>query len=106
MQSMQLLRTKLQRPRVPRHFVPRPRLVERLDQGSQGPLTLVCAGAGYGKTTLVSAWIEGLTVGGGGVTPPLPSAWISLDERDSDLGLFLHYFIAGLRTMFADACAV
>ena len=104
MQSMQLLRTKLQRPRVPRHFVPRPRLVERLDQGSQGPLTLVCAGAGYGKTTLVSAWIEGPTMGRGGVTPPLPSAWISLDERDSDLNIFLRYFIAGLRTMFADAC--
>ena len=105
MRTMQLLQTKLQRPRVPRHYVPRPRLFERLDQGSQAPLTLVCAAAGYGKTTLVSAWIEGLTMGRGGVTPPLPAAWISLDERDSDLGLFLRYFIAGLRTMFPDACA-
>ena len=39
------------------------------------------------------------------MTPPLPAAWISLDERDSDLGLFLRYFTAGLRTMFPDACA-
>ena len=60
MRTTQLLQTKLQRPRVPRHFVPRPRLFERLDQGARGPLTLVCAGAGYGKTTLVSAWIESL----------------------------------------------
>ena len=81
MRTMQLLQTKLQRSRIPRHFVPRPRLFEGLDQGTQGPLTLVCAGAGYGKTTLVSAWIEGLTVGRDGVTPPLPSAWISLDEH-------------------------
>ena len=81
MRPMLLLQTKLQRPRVPRQFVPRPRLSERLDQGSQGPLTLVCARAGYGKTTLVSAWIEGLTVGRDGVTPSLPSAWISLDEH-------------------------
>ena len=44
-------------------------------------------------------------MGRGGVTPPLPSAWISLDERDSDLGLFLRYFTAALRTMFPDACA-
>ena len=60
MQTTQLLQTKLQRPRVPRHYVPRPRLFERLDQGSQTPLTLVCANAGYGKTTLVSSWIESL----------------------------------------------
>jgi LuxR family transcriptional regulator, maltose regulon positive regulatory protein len=106
MRTTQLLQTKLQRPRVPRYFVPRPRLFERLDQGAQGPLTLVCAAAGYGKTTLVSSWIEGPTMGRGGVTPPLPSAWISLDERDSDLGLFLRYFIAGLRMIFPDACAV
>ena len=51
MQAMALLQTKLQRPRVPRYFVPRPRLSERLDQGVQGPLTLGCANAGYGKTT-------------------------------------------------------
>ena len=103
MRTMQLLQTKLQRPRVPRQFVPRPRLSERLDQGSEGPLTLVCAAAGYGKTTLVSAWIESL----GARNPPAtrePVAWISLDERDSDLGIFLRYFVAGLRTMFVDAC--
>ena len=105
MRTTQLLQTKLQRPRVPRHFVPRPRLFERLDQGSQAPLTLVCAAAGYGKTTLVSSWIEGLPTGRGEVTPPLPAAWITLDERDSDLGLFLRYFTAALRTMFPDACA-
>ena len=103
MRTMQLLQTKLQRPRVPRHYVPRPRLFERLDQGSQAPLTLVCADAGYGKTTLVSAWIESLAARSG-VDDARPSAWISLDERDSDLGLFLHYFIAGLRTTFVDAC--
>lgn len=43
--TVELLQTKLQRPRVTRHLVPRPRLSERLDQGAQGPLTLVCAAA-------------------------------------------------------------
>ena len=104
MRTMQLLQTKLQRPRVPRHHVPRPRLFERLDQGSQAPLILVCANAGYGKTTLVSSWIESLAAGNASTTPE-PAAWISLDERDSDLGLFLRYFTAALRTMFPDACA-
>ena len=80
MRTMQLLQTKLQRPRVPRHFVPRPRLFERLDQGSQEPLTLVCAGAGYGKTRLVSAWIESLAARNqSGARQPV--AWTSLDEH-------------------------
>jgi LuxR family maltose regulon positive regulatory protein len=104
MRTMRLRQTKLQRPRVPRPSVPRPRLFERLDQGSQAPLTLVCAAAGYGKTTAASSWLERLAAGNASTTQQ-PVAWISLDEGDSDLGLFLRYFIASLRTMFADARA-
>ena len=80
MRTIELLQTKLQRPRIPRHFVPRPRLIERLDQGSQGPLTLVCAGAGYGKTTLVSSWVESLASRSQSATRQ-PVAGISLDEH-------------------------
>ena len=81
----------------------RPRLVERLDYGTQGPLTLVAAAAGYGKTTLVSSWIESFAAKNEAARRPV--AWITLDERDSDLGLFLRYFIAGVHTMFPGACA-
>ena len=102
-QTIALLQTKLQRPRVARHFVPRPRLIERLEQGSQGPLTLVAAAAGYGKTTLVSSWIESFVAANDAARRP--AAWITLDERDSDLGLFLRYFVAGVRTIFPGACA-
>ena len=101
--------------RGPRHLVPRARLLERLDQGAQGPLTVVCAGAGYGKTTLVSSWIEalaepaecappGVLTGANPATSRVPTAWISLDERDSELGLFLRYLVVALQTMFPDAC--
>ncbi len=38
-------------------------------------------------------------------SPSLPSAWLSLDEKDSDLNIFMRYFIAALRTIFEDACA-
>jgi len=47
-----LLRTKLHRPKVTADLVPRPRLLERLDQHRERPLTLVVAPAGFGKTTL------------------------------------------------------
>lgn len=100
-----LLFTKLTRPPAPRDRVDRPHLIERLNRSlQQGPLTLVCASAGFGKTTLVSAWLESLTVGGDGVTPSLPTAWLSLDESDSDLVVFLRYFVAAIRTVFPESC--
>jgi LuxR family transcriptional regulator, maltose regulon positive regulatory protein len=77
--------------------------MERLEQGSRGPLTLVAAAAGYGKTTLVSSWIESFVAANDAAHRPV--AWISLDERDSDLGLFLRYVISGVHTMFPGACA-
>lgn len=73
----------------------RTRLIDVLNSGRALPLTLVLAPAGSGKSTLLSDWLE---------ICPCPSAWLSLDEGDSDLGVFLSYFIAAIRTLFADAC--
>lgn len=50
-----LLQTKLYIPPPGLDFVPRLRLLERLNQGLQGPLTLITAPAGFGKTTLTQA---------------------------------------------------
>ena len=104
-QDQILLYTKLHRPHVPHDLVERARLVEWLDNGIEYPLTLVCAAAGYGKTTLVCTWLERMAAGPGEKTTYLPSAWLSLDENDSDLNLFLRYFIAALRTIFNEACS-
>lgn len=101
-----LITTKLHRPAVPAHFVPRPRLVRMLERGKSVPLTLVCAPAGFGKTTLVSAWIKGMTTGGIGNAAPLPAAWLSLDERDSAVDLFLCALIAAIQTQAPGACAL
>jgi LuxR family transcriptional regulator, maltose regulon positive regulatory protein len=100
-----LLRTKLHRPPITRGSIVRPRLLEQLESGVNRPLTLVSAPAGFGKTTLVCSWLESLAAGQGEKTTSLPSAWLSLDENDSDLNLFLRYFIAALRTVFNEACA-
>jgi LuxR family maltose regulon positive regulatory protein len=69
--------------------------VYRLNQGLNRPLTLVVAPAGYGKTTLVTQWLADC---------PQPAAWLSLDETDNDLVLFLDYFIAAIQTVFPEAC--
>lgn len=87
-----LLHTKLHVPLSRSSLVPRPRLVEKLNQGLPGKLTLVSAPAGFGKTTLVSAWLSGCD---------MPAAWLSLDDEDSDPVRFLHYFIGGLQTIHA-----
>ncbi|MCO5189910.1 MAG: LuxR C-terminal-related transcriptional regulator [Anaerolineae bacterium] len=88
----ELLQTKLYIPRLRPSLVPRPHLIQKLNQGLhlQRKLTLISAPAGFGKTTLVSEWIDG-----GG----RPFAWVSLDERDGDLSHFLTYFVAALQTV-------
>ncbi|RLB56507.1 MAG: hypothetical protein DRJ42_03195 [Deltaproteobacteria bacterium] len=58
------------------------------------PLTMVAAPAGYGKSTLVSQWVEESRV---------PSAWLSLDEGDSDLSVFAHYLTGALETILPEA---
>jgi LuxR family transcriptional regulator, maltose regulon positive regulatory protein len=98
-----LLHTKLHRPRLQHDLVFRPRLVEWLNHDLDRPLTLVCAPAGFGKTTLVCSWLEGMETGKDR-SASLPSAWLSLDENDSDLNLFLRYLIAAVQTIFEDAC--
>src|ERR1700693_245601 len=87
-----ILATKLYIPPLRPNVVSRPRLIERLNKGLHGKLTLIAAPAGFGKTTLVSAWVEGIE---------RPTAWLSLDEGDNDPTRFLTYLVAALRTIAA-----
>jgi LuxR family maltose regulon positive regulatory protein len=85
-----ILATKLLIPPPRPNLVPRARLLTLLDEGlRQGRrLTLVAAPAGFGKTTLVSAWLSGLD---------RPASWLSLDESDNDPARFLAYLVAALQ---------
>jgi LuxR family maltose regulon positive regulatory protein len=87
--------TKLHRPLIAGDVLRRVRVRERLERSLNRPLTLVCAPAGYGKTTLLSDWLA---------QTDHPHAWLSLDESDSDLGSFLSYFVAAVRTAYPKAC--
>ncbi len=85
-----LLATKLYIPALRPNRVPRPRLTARMEAGAAGPLTLLSAPAGFGKSTLLAAWIHH---GGRQV------AWVSLDEGDNDPVRFLCYAITALRKL-------
>ena len=94
MEPIVLIHTKLNRPRVVSDLVERPRLVGKLNKRLDRKLTLASAPAGYGKSTLVAEWLE---------TCERPSAWLSLDENDSDPVVFLHYFLAAVQSVFPEA---
>ena len=93
-----LLTTKLYFPPVRPALVPRPRLVERLQMGLQGPLTLLSAPAGSGKTTLLSEWRAGAGA-------QFPLAWLSLDEGDNDPTRFFHHLAGSLDLLQPGALA-
>jgi len=95
-----VLATKLFAPARRPLLVARPRLIERLDAVLEPgrKLSLISAPAGFGKTTLVSDWIEQNVHR----QPATRVAWLSLDDGDNDLPRLLTHLIAALRGIDAD----
>ncbi|HWQ15621.1 MAG TPA: LuxR C-terminal-related transcriptional regulator [Roseiflexaceae bacterium] len=85
-----VLATKLYIPPPRPNRVLRPRLIARLNEGLHRKLTIISAGAGFGKTTVVSEWLADCG---------RRAAWLSLDVGDSDPHRFLTYLVAALRTI-------
>ncbi len=90
--SMPILVTKLFAPPPVVLAVSRPRLVEQLDSGLARKLTLVCAPAGFGKSSLLGEWASGCG---------RPCVWVSLDGGERDVQQFLAYLVAAVRTVDA-----
>lgn len=83
-----LLTTKLAIPQLHSRLVERFHLIENLNKGSECGFLLVCAPAGYGKTTLLSAWLR---------QAQFDHTWLTLDDADNDLVRFLTYLAAALK---------
>ncbi len=82
---LHLLATQLRVPHSHQKIVPRPRLMSLLSSAVQYPLTLVCAPAGFGKTTLLAEWAK---------QSDWPVAWVSLTGSENDPVRFWAYFLA------------
>jgi LuxR family maltose regulon positive regulatory protein len=82
-----VLRTKMLRPSILHSYLIRNRIIEELETNVGKPLSLISAGAGYGKSLAVSQWLEH--------TERL-HAWISLDEEQNDLRVFLIYLVTAI----------
>jgi LuxR family transcriptional regulator, maltose regulon positive regulatory protein len=85
-------------PPPPQTLVPRPRLYDLLEQGVEGPLTLVSAHAGAGKTVLLSSWLAQR-----GATDNV--AWLSLRPDQSEAEFWAGLLEAGHRTADAEPLA-
>lgn len=92
--SVPLLSTKLYLPASPVTLVRRSRLSARLDDllRPDHKLALISAPPGFGKTCLVSTWIQ---------EHKIPTAWVSLDGSDNEPARFLSYVGTALDSVFA-----
>ncbi len=73
--------TKFYVPRPRESLVRRDRLSERLRRATQAKLTLISAPPGFGKTTLLAAWLAS-------VSDDLVPVWVSLDPTDNESNAF------------------
>ena len=87
-----LLQTKISVPKMPanRGTIFRTRLVDQIQHAHEARVVLICAPAGYGKTTLVTQSLDRL--------PRSETiAWLSLDIRDNDPNRFVAYLFAAVQ---------
>src|SRR5690242_4438953 len=87
----ELVATKLCFPPVSRDVLPRPAVLDRLSRNSCARVTLLSAGAGFGKTTLLTAWRAEPA------WRSRPMAWLTLDRGDNDARRFWQYCAAALQ---------
>jgi LuxR family transcriptional regulator, maltose regulon positive regulatory protein len=96
--GLRLLRSKLTPPQARKGVASRGQLLDRLREGRGRKLTLVCAPAGYGKTTVLAQWCEA-------DRDRTPFVWMSADESDSDPVRLWSHLIAGLQAVHPRAGA-
>lgn len=89
-----LLHVKIVPPQIRTRRIERERLLTKLDGVFSVPVTLVCAPAGYGKTTLLVDWMN---------RAQNPVVWLALSTEENAPALFLNYLILALQSIHPDA---
>ena len=82
--TQMIIKAKLQKPSLPLNLVVKDEIIERIKDSR---IMIISAGAGAGKSTLVSYWLD---------TQNVPFIWFSIDDWDNTLAQFLHYLALGL----------
>lgn len=77
------------RPPLPAGYVSREPLIERLHTGLEGRLIVLCAPAGFGKSSLATEFCQSLGA-------QWRTQWQGLDRREEEAGRFLESLVQGL----------
>jgi len=85
-----ILLSKLQAPQIRTKVLYRARLVDALVANLNKKVILVCAGPGYGKTTLLSQLLS---------SKDIPYVYYHLEKSDAEPAVFFSYLIAGIRKL-------
>lgn len=91
-QNRLVIHTKLIPPRPPKQTMHRPRLTQRLLEAADYPLTIIHAGAGYGKSTALAAL----------ATQATPLVWYHLEQPDGEPRRFLLHLLHGFAHALSD----
>ncbi|RJX41736.1 LuxR family transcriptional regulator [Paenibacillus pinisoli] len=92
-----LLKAKITAPRLREGLIERSRLLQGLNRSLEGKLAIVCAPAGFGKSTLLGQWA---------ISSNCDTAWLSLDQMDNDAVRFWRYAAAALAGSVPEATAM
>ena len=86
-----LLHTKLEIPSLTARVLRRERLTSLFERPGEKKVTILSAGPGYGKTTLLGEWISRSS------NPTFRTAWVTLDLFDNAPFRFWSYLIAAVK---------
>ncbi|WP_439185050.1 LuxR C-terminal-related transcriptional regulator [Carboxylicivirga taeanensis] len=89
--GQQILKTRLYKPQINGKLIERKQLIEKLDAGKDKSLSLVIAPTGYGKSVIISSWLEKTNT---------KYCWITLDEELNDFSRFLSHMVYGIEMHF------
>ncbi|MBM4763529.1 BTAD domain-containing putative transcriptional regulator [Bacillus sp. B15-48] len=89
-QKIQVIKTKLLAPKYKEENIRRAQLTKKLKTLSDYSLTIVHAGAGYGKSTALALYVH---------DERLPFCWYSISASDDDIHPFLTYIISSIQTI-------
>lgn len=85
--------SKLQPPDLSPTLIKREKLIERLSSNLGLSASFICAGAGWGKTTVAADFLG---------TVDIPAVWYDLDASDADIAVFFQYLVRSVRQAAPD----
>lgn len=88
MNRTRILLTKCTPPRIKQNILRRPRLAKKLRYILMTPFSLIHAGPGYGKSTMLATFLADEKV---------QACWYNIEPKDSDLVRFISYIVASIR---------